>query len=158
MKYLETEHSEENLQFWTSSDRFQTYLQSSRNEAQSIYDTFLKPSAPRELNISASLRRDMLADLSEFMSVSEKYEKVLEKSRASIYHLMFQDSFMRFLKSQVTKVAKESLYSSYSTCYARDLLGMGEAWVVTDPYANENLITDVSDAFLAMTGKSILFF
>lgn len=100
----------------------------------------------------------MLADLSEFMSVSEKYEKVLEKSRASIYHLMFQDSFMRFLKSQVTKVAKESLYSSYSTCYARDLLGMGEAWVVTDPYANENLITDVSDAFLAMTGKSILFF
>lgn len=93
--FLQSEFSEENIEFWLACEDFRstTSLDDRQRKADGIYQEFIQPAASREINID--------------YHVKEKIKKCLEKPSIScfdeaqkqIYLLMERDSCPRFLHS-----------------------------------------------------------
>uniref|UniRef100_A0AAY5KLK5 RGS domain-containing protein n=1 Tax=Esox lucius TaxID=8010 RepID=A0AAY5KLK5_ESOLU len=80
--FLQSEFSEENLEFWMSCEEYGSTpagLQGAK--ARSMYDRFLHPGAPQEVNLDAETREAVL------------------RAQQHVYNLMAKDSYRRFLRS-----------------------------------------------------------
>jgi len=108
-QFASEEHSSETLEFWVKVEEFRKIQDGEQfGKAQEIYDTFLDPSAPKEVNVSAFLVKKSKQDL-ESKSVDKGMFDVLQRE---VFHLMETDTFKRFLTSALfQKVEKEVLSS-----------------------------------------------
>ncbi|KAM4585007.1 regulator of G-protein signaling 5 [Odontesthes bonariensis] len=92
--FLRSEFSEENLEFWLACEQYRvspTNLQ--KIKAISIYNQFINPDAPLEVNLDAETREALLSVM------DTPCTDTFNKAQQRIYSLMAKDSFPRFLRS-----------------------------------------------------------
>nr|XP_046262181.1 regulator of G-protein signaling 5 isoform X2 [Scatophagus argus] len=89
--FLRSEFSEENLMFWLACEEYR--LSPSKTKASNIYNQFINPDAPQEVNLDAETREALLNVMDSLCADS------FNKAQQRIYSLMAKDSFPRFLRS-----------------------------------------------------------
>ncbi|XP_028819666.1 regulator of G-protein signaling 1 isoform X2 [Denticeps clupeoides] len=104
--FLRSEFSEENLQFYLACEQYQ---QSSHNfslhrRARDICDTYIKPGAPREVNLDSKTREVTLQRLQAPSHAS------LEHAQKRIYYLLDTDCYPRFLQSSMYQSLLENAH------------------------------------------------
>ncbi|XP_056588229.1 regulator of G-protein signaling 5 isoform X1 [Triplophysa dalaica] len=92
--FLRSEFSEENLEFWLACEDYKNSSASKLPaKAQNIYNQFINPDAPLEVNLDSETR-EMLMDLMETPTA-----ETFNEAQHRIFSLMAKDSFPRFLRS-----------------------------------------------------------
>ncbi|XP_040041228.1 regulator of G-protein signaling 21 [Gasterosteus aculeatus] len=93
--FLRTEFSEENIDFWFACEDFKsTASPEDRNwKAQEIYQEFIQPAAPREINVDHHIKEEIKRSLAK-PSLS-----CFDEAQKHVYLLMERDSYPRFLHS-----------------------------------------------------------
>lgn len=86
--FLQSEHSDENLDFWESIQDFKDLA--SMDKCNEIYDMFLKEGAEKEINVSLEIKKVVEKNL-PFPTY-----RVFDAAEESIFQLMKTDSFQRF--------------------------------------------------------------
>lgn len=92
--FLRSEFSEENLDFWLACEDYRvspSNVQTSK--ASSIYNQFINPDAPQEVNLDAETRETLLSVMDSPSS------NTFDTAQQRIFSLMAKDSFPRFLRS-----------------------------------------------------------
>jgi len=96
-KYLESEQSAENLNFWLKVKDFRLSDKSDpddiRNEAQEIYDEYIKSNAEKQVNIIGNTQKEIGNALKSSTPVTRD---LLQKAEEEILALMGRDTFVRF--------------------------------------------------------------
>lgn len=109
-KFLISELSDENLRFWTDVERYRlitVVALEKMNIASQIYDTFIKPGAKNEINISHNnkLKIQEKFQTTPVHAIVEEDVKqntnIFEAAAKEILGLMQSDSFDRFRKSDL---------------------------------------------------------
>uniref|UniRef100_A0A5K3EP10 RGS domain-containing protein n=1 Tax=Mesocestoides corti TaxID=53468 RepID=A0A5K3EP10_MESCO len=111
--FLEKEFSSENLRFWLTVNAYQfTPISNLRAAGKRIFDEFLAPNAPSEINIDCTTR----AATAE--AVKNPSWFVFLEAKQHIYKLMKSDSYVRFLRSDdysaVLRVVLANQHSGHS--------------------------------------------
>uniref|UniRef100_A0AAZ3RIQ2 Regulator of G protein signaling 9a n=1 Tax=Oncorhynchus tshawytscha TaxID=74940 RepID=A0AAZ3RIQ2_ONCTS len=107
--FLKKEHSAENMAFYEAAEEMRWGAASAIPEkSQFIFNTFLKPGAPRWINIDG---RTMGLTVKGLV-VPHRY--VLDAAQTHIFLLMKKDTFYRYLKSPVHKDMFYNVSSSVS--------------------------------------------
>nr|CDS31207.1 regulator of G protein signaling 4 [Hymenolepis microstoma] len=92
-KFLESEFSQENIQFWEACEKYRRlpakYL---AQEAQKIYQLYLSVQSPREVNLDSKTR------LSTISLLSTPTVHLFDNAQRKIQALMEKDSYQRFLR------------------------------------------------------------
>ncbi|KAM4595687.1 regulator of G-protein signaling 5 [Fundulus diaphanus] len=92
--FLRSEFSEENIEFWLACEEYRvspSKLQ--KTKASSIYNQFINPDAPLEVNLDAETREALLGVM------DSPCADTFNEAQQRIYTLMAKDSFPRFLRS-----------------------------------------------------------
>ncbi|XP_042340157.1 regulator of G-protein signaling 21 isoform X2 [Plectropomus leopardus] len=94
-RFLQSEFSEENIEFWLSCEDFKSTASPDdlRLRAEGIYQEFIKPTACREINVDHHIREEIKKSL-EQPSLS-----CFDEAQKHVYLLMERDSCPRFLHS-----------------------------------------------------------
>ncbi|XP_061239777.1 regulator of G-protein signaling 21 [Bos javanicus] len=97
--FLKSEFSEENVEFWLACEDFKKTESAEKiaSKARMIYSEFIEADAPKEINIDFSTR-DLISK-----NIAEPTLKCFDEAQKLIYSLMANDSFPRFLKSEIYK-------------------------------------------------------
>nr|CAD2168494.1 unnamed protein product [Meloidogyne enterolobii] len=98
-EFLQSEFSEENLDFWLDVENFKQMKDSKKQtlqKAQQIYDTYIKELAPKEVNLDSETRMKTKNGL---QSIPLKTD-IFNLAQNKIEQLMSKDSYSRFLKSE----------------------------------------------------------
>ncbi|NXL84922.1 RGS21 protein, partial [Alectura lathami] len=98
-KFLKSEFSEENVEFWLACEDFKRTKSSTKiaSKAQKIYSDFIEADAPKEINIDFHTR-DHISQ-----NISEPTLSCFDDAQRLIYSLMAKDCFPRFLRSKEYK-------------------------------------------------------
>ncbi|NWY70277.1 RGS18 protein, partial [Erithacus rubecula] len=98
-KFLKTEFSEENIEFWIACEDYKQSKSAHEllPKAKTIFETFIQKDAPKEINIDFHTKNDIS------QKISEPTLSCFDAAQSSIYSLMAKDSFPRFLRSDVYK-------------------------------------------------------
>ncbi|XP_028264322.1 regulator of G-protein signaling 5 [Parambassis ranga] len=92
--FLRSEFSEENLEFWLACEDYRVSPSSlQKTKASSIYNLFINPDAPKEVNLDAETREALLTVM------DSPGVDTFCMAQQRIYSLMAKDSFPRFLRS-----------------------------------------------------------
>ncbi|KAM3624467.1 uncharacterized protein V6R79_023938 [Siganus canaliculatus] len=89
--FLQSEFSEENLQFWLACEDYKG--SPSKTKASSICSQFINADAPQEVNLDAETREALLSVVDSLCA------DMFDMAQQRIYTLMAKDSFPRFLRS-----------------------------------------------------------
>uniref|UniRef100_A0A183CAZ4 RGS domain-containing protein n=1 Tax=Globodera pallida TaxID=36090 RepID=A0A183CAZ4_GLOPA len=98
-EFLQSEFSEENLEFWLECEEFKrmkTGKKSTAQKANQIFDNFVRELAPKEVNLDSQTRLATEAALAMVPLRTEMFTIAQHK----IEQLMAKDSYPRFLKSE----------------------------------------------------------
>uniref|UniRef100_A0A672QDV0 Regulator of G-protein signaling 21-like n=1 Tax=Sinocyclocheilus grahami TaxID=75366 RepID=A0A672QDV0_SINGR len=95
--FMKSEYSEENIEFWMACEEFKKIRSRSKLEsrAKTIYDKFIRPDSPKEINLDFYTRESLQQSLLIPMQSSFK----AAQNRA--YFLMEHNSYPRFLDSEL---------------------------------------------------------
>uniref|UniRef100_A0A096MEV6 Regulator of G-protein signaling 5-like n=1 Tax=Poecilia formosa TaxID=48698 RepID=A0A096MEV6_POEFO len=92
--FLRSEFSEENLEFWLACEDYRVSPSNmQKTKASSIYNQFINPDAPLEVNLDAETREALLSVMDSLCA------DTFNLAQQMIYSLMAKDSFPRFLRS-----------------------------------------------------------
>ncbi|KAM4750383.1 regulator of G-protein signaling 5 [Anableps anableps] len=92
--FLRSEFSEENLEFWLACEDYRVSPSNmQKTKASSIYNQFINPDAPLEVNLDAETREALLS------MMDSPCADTFNNAQQRIYSLMAKDSFPRFLRS-----------------------------------------------------------
>ncbi|XP_027873557.1 regulator of G-protein signaling 5 [Xiphophorus couchianus] len=92
--FLRSEFSEENLEFWLACEDYRVSPSNmQKTKASSIYNQFINPDAPLEVNLDAETREALLS------MMDSPCADTFNLAQQRIYSLMAKDSFPRFLRS-----------------------------------------------------------
>jgi len=96
-EFLKTEFSEENLQFWIACEEFQRINDENKlqESANNIFIEYLSQGAPFLVNVT-----QQAVELAQEKIKAPTADMFIEAQR-QVYQLMKQDSYMRFLKSEL---------------------------------------------------------
>lgn len=96
MQHLETEYSTENLDFWVEAGHFAERdpedLDAFYAEANRIYRQYIAECAPRQVNIPASMRKE----IDQMRQVGQASPTLYAEAREEVLNMMNRDSFNRF--------------------------------------------------------------
>ena len=104
---MKKEFAEDNLRFWEEVGKFKKLKptdKSLRKKADEIFELFVKDGAEAEINLPGAIRKNIIA---EFASNDVKIT-VFDQAYKSIFHLMENDSFRRFNRSEEFKLYVKS--------------------------------------------------
>ncbi|KAL3861372.1 hypothetical protein ACJMK2_007408 [Sinanodonta woodiana] len=106
-EFLKKEFSEENIIFWTEVEKYkQITCQDMRNvQAKEIFDKHLSVDASEPVNIDSVARKQVDSQL------DIPTPQIFDVAQHQIYRLMKQDSYTRFLKSEL-----------YKTCLLKEMV------------------------------------
>ncbi|XP_067391265.1 regulator of G-protein signaling 18 [Emydura macquarii macquarii] len=94
-RFLKTEFSEENIEFWIACEDYKKNKASHQllPKAKTIYETFIRKDAPKEVNLDFHTK--------EFTAQNITHPTLdsFDAAQAKVYRLMEQDSYPRFLRS-----------------------------------------------------------
>ncbi|XP_006889593.1 PREDICTED: regulator of G-protein signaling 13 [Elephantulus edwardii] len=105
--YLKSEHSEENIKFWTACETYKK-IDSRRSRismAKKLYEIYIQPQSPREINIDSSTREAIIKNL------QEPTPTCFAEAQRIVYMHMERDSYPRFLKSEMYQKLLKTLQS-----------------------------------------------
>jgi PAS domain-containing protein len=162
--FLRSEHSSENLTFWSRCARYIRLNREISQAVTTIDNDHLQEGAIEEVNVA---HRFKMEGISKAKSVILAMEETLETYRdlqKEVEMLMWRDSYPRFLKHHLAYNASKSLEWSPTRMYT--FKGLGECFCLTDPrYAlgeawliirkPDNPITLCSEAFVQVTGYPV---
>ncbi|XP_074078363.1 regulator of G-protein signaling 18 isoform X2 [Macrotis lagotis] len=96
-RFLKTEFSEENIEFWAACEDFKKSQEPHQllHKAQAIYEKFIQNDAPQEVNLDFHTKETI------FKSISQPTIHSFDAAQSRVYRLMEQDSYTRFLKSDI---------------------------------------------------------
>ncbi|XP_020781733.2 regulator of G-protein signaling 5-like isoform X2 [Boleophthalmus pectinirostris] len=94
--FLQSEYSEENLDFWLACEDFRTISSEEelQRRAQQIYQEFLLTTAKREVNVDHWIREKIL------VSLDKPSSSCFREAQKHVYALMEKDSWPRYTHSQ----------------------------------------------------------
>ncbi|XP_077969293.1 uncharacterized protein LOC120344765 [Styela clava] len=95
-KFLRSEFSEENLDFWIRCVAYKR-IKSPRHrwqESRQIYNEFLAPNAPKEVNLDSRVKQNVKRN------IECPNEFTFDEAKCCVFYLMETDSFRRFSKSR----------------------------------------------------------
>ncbi|XP_041647579.1 regulator of G-protein signaling 21 [Cheilinus undulatus] len=93
--FLQSEFSEENIEFWLACEDFRSTasLDDLHWKAEKIYKEFIEPTACREINVDYHIKEDIKK------SLEEPSHSCFDEAQKHVYLLMERDSWPRFLNS-----------------------------------------------------------
>ncbi|KAL4827574.1 hypothetical protein H8958_001730 [Nasalis larvatus] len=96
-RFLKTEFSEENIEFWIACEDFKKSKgpQQIHLKAKAIYEKFIKTDAPKEVNLDFHTKEVITK------SITQPTLHSFDAAQSRVYQLMEQDSYARFLKSDI---------------------------------------------------------
>ncbi|KAL1775031.1 regulator of G-protein signaling 18 [Sigmodon hispidus] len=96
-RFLKTEFSEENIEFWIACEDFKkcTEPQQIIIKAKAIYEKFIQNDAPKEVNLDFHTKEVITKNITQPTLQS------FDAAQSRVYQLMEQDSYTRFLKSEI---------------------------------------------------------
>lgn len=96
-RFLKTEFSEENIEFWVACEDFKkcTGPQQLILKAKSIYEKFIKNDAPKEVNLDFHTKEVITK------SIAQPTLHSFDAAQSRVCQLMEHDSYKRFLKSEI---------------------------------------------------------
>ncbi|XP_010075966.1 PREDICTED: regulator of G-protein signaling 18 isoform X2 [Pterocles gutturalis] len=94
-KFLKTEFSEENIEFWIACEDYKKSKTAHEllPKAKTIYETFIRKDAPKEVNL------DFQTKEVTSQSIEQPIITTFDAAQNTVYRLMEQDSYPRFLRS-----------------------------------------------------------
>ncbi|NXI47041.1 RGS18 protein, partial [Galbula dea] len=94
-KFLKTEFSEENIEFWIACEDYKKSKTSDEllPKAKTIYETFIQKDAPKEVNL------DFQTKEVTSQNIEQPIITTFDAAQNTVYKLMEQDSYPRFLRS-----------------------------------------------------------
>ncbi|NXD40565.1 RGS18 protein, partial [Copsychus sechellarum] len=94
-KFLKSEFSEENIEFWIACEDYKKSRSAHEllPKAKTIYETFIQKDAPKEVNL------DFHTKEATSRSMGQPARGTFEAAQSTVYRLMEQDSYPRFLRS-----------------------------------------------------------
>lgn len=103
-EFLRSEYSEENLLFYLDCEAFKDLPPESDRtaEAKRIYREFVAVGAPRQINIDCVTRAQVGENL------SDPGPDCFERAQRNVHSLMQNDSYPRFLKSQLYQALRDT--------------------------------------------------
>uniref|UniRef100_UPI00398F8212 regulator of G-protein signaling 5-like n=1 Tax=Pristiophorus japonicus TaxID=55135 RepID=UPI00398F8212 len=95
--FLQSEHSEENIEFWMACEDYKTTKSPLQlaSKAKKIYEDFMEKEAPKEVNVDHYTKEVTMKNL------VEPSASTFELAQKRVLVLMEKDSFSRFLKSEL---------------------------------------------------------
>ncbi|KAL7683393.1 putative cyclic nucleotide-binding domain, rmlC-like jelly roll, RGS domain, RGS domain superfamily [Plasmopara halstedii] len=99
--FLESEHSEENYLFFLDIEKFRQIEDKSERREVSIYifERYIQPGAPKEVNLPAVIRDDIMDQMGKLSALDTVEPTFYNEACDEIMRLMGKDSFLRFKKS-----------------------------------------------------------
>ncbi|KAI4537075.1 hypothetical protein MG293_013278 [Ovis ammon polii] len=96
-RFLKTEFSEENIEFWIACEDFKKSKDPQQviRKAKAIYEKFIQNDAPQEVNLDFHTKEIISK------SITQPTLHSFDVAQSRVYQLMEQDSYMRFLKSDI---------------------------------------------------------
>ncbi|NWX07181.1 RGS18 protein, partial [Caloenas nicobarica] len=96
-KFLKTEFSEENIEFWIACEDYKKSKTAHEllPKAKTIYETFIKKDAPKEVNL------DFQTKEVTSQNIEQPVITTFDAAQNTVYRLMEQDSYPRFLRSDL---------------------------------------------------------
>ncbi|XP_071821954.1 uncharacterized protein [Apostichopus japonicus] len=95
-KFLQTEFSDENIEFWLACEDYKDLKPSKMvARAHKIYEDYVTIQAPREVNLDSRTRLQVVSNL------SHPNKHSFEQAQKRIEALMEKDSYPRFLRSDI---------------------------------------------------------
>lgn len=96
-RFLKTEFSEENIEFWIACEDFKKSEdpQQILLKAKAIYEKFIQSDAPQEVNLDFHTKEVITKN------ITQPTIQCFEAAQSRVYQLMEQDSYTRFLKSDI---------------------------------------------------------
>ncbi|KAM8818013.1 regulator of G-protein signaling 18 [Rhynchonycteris naso] len=96
-RFLKTEFSEENIEFWMACEDFKKSKnpQQMMFKAKAIYERFIQNDAPQEVNLDFHTK-ELIAK-----NITQPTLNSFDAAQSRVYQLMEQDSYTRFLKSDI---------------------------------------------------------
>jgi len=129
--FLRSEHSSENLTFWTRCARFRQ-LNREISQAVTIIDSDnLQEGAIEEVNVAHRFRLEGIRKAKRVILAMEESLATYGDLRKEVEMLMWRDSYPRFLKHHLAYNASKSLEWSPTRTYT--FKGLGECFCLTDP-------------------------
>ncbi len=116
LEFSQTRYADENVLFWAQVQEFSVAAPDRKQHlAQSIIENFIRPGAPKDINIDGPLRNQILHAVQE-----NHLDGVFDEAQEHIFHLMQNDILPRFLSSFSTP-GKEHSHgtATYSACFSR---------------------------------------
>uniref|UniRef100_A0A8B9NIC3 Regulator of G protein signaling 18 n=1 Tax=Accipiter nisus TaxID=211598 RepID=A0A8B9NIC3_9AVES len=94
-KFLKTEFSEENIEFWIACEDYKKSKTAHEllPKAKTIYETFIQKDAPKEVNL------DFQTKEVTSQNIEQPIITTFDAAQNTVYRLMEQDSYPRFLRS-----------------------------------------------------------
>ncbi|NXD26509.1 RGS18 protein, partial [Spelaeornis formosus] len=94
-KFLKTEFSEENIEFWIACEDYKKSKSAHEflPKAKIIFETFIQKDAPKEVNLDFHTRA------ATSQSLGQPGRSTFDAAQSTVYRLMEQDSYPRFLSS-----------------------------------------------------------
>ncbi|XP_066048068.1 regulator of G-protein signaling 18 isoform X3 [Chamaea fasciata] len=94
-KFLKTEFSEENIEFWIACEDYKNSKSAHEllPKAKIIFKTFIQKDAPKEVNL------DFHTKEATSQSIGQPLRSTFDAAQSTVYRLMEQDSYPRFLSS-----------------------------------------------------------
>nr|XP_021504147.1 regulator of G-protein signaling 18 [Meriones unguiculatus] len=96
-RFLKTEFSEENIEFWVACEDFKKCKEPQQIvlKAKAIYEKFIQNDAPKEVNLDFHTKEVITK------SITQPTLHSFDAAQSRVYQLMEQDSYTRFLKSEI---------------------------------------------------------
>ncbi|XP_026709878.1 regulator of G-protein signaling 18 isoform X2 [Athene cunicularia] len=96
-KFLKTEFSEENIEFWIACEDYKKNKTAHEllPKAKIIYETFIQKDAPKEVNL------DFQTKEVTSQNIAQPIITTFDAAQNTVYRLMEQDSYPRFLRSDL---------------------------------------------------------
>ncbi|XP_062919900.1 regulator of G-protein signaling 5-like [Mobula hypostoma] len=95
--FLQSEHSEENIEFWMACEDYKATKSPIKMalKAKKIFEDFIEKDAPQEINVDHYTKEVTIKNL------AEPSTSTFELAQKKVLSLMEKDSFSRFLKSEI---------------------------------------------------------
>ncbi|XP_028625793.1 regulator of G-protein signaling 18 isoform X1 [Grammomys surdaster] len=96
-RFLKTEFSEENIEFWIACEDFKKCKEPQQIilKSKAIYEKFIQNDAPKEVNLDFHTK-EVIAK-----SITQPTLHSFDAAQSRVYQLMEHDSYKRFLKSEI---------------------------------------------------------
>uniref|UniRef100_A0A8B9I226 Regulator of G protein signaling 18 n=1 Tax=Astyanax mexicanus TaxID=7994 RepID=A0A8B9I226_ASTMX len=96
-KFLRTEFSEENIEFWLACEDYKSTESTTKlqSKAKQMYAVFIDTEAPKEINIDHSTKQTIQKN------IAQPTQSCFDAAQTKIYALMKKDCYPRFLASDI---------------------------------------------------------